>query len=237
MMRLPKNVLSNNKATIAGDYFAQANSWSTDTYTQAVVWRNWCLLIALLSLLLVIIALLVLLKLLPLKENTPFLVFVEEEKGVPVTIRPTNTGELIENESLKKYMIRKFMHARERYNPATYPADLETVSLLSSPEVVKEYQYQLSANNPLSPSQRYKNAVIDIGDMTITFLNEQRAYVSYHININQEGIYQSIPAHADIKFQFAERAIPDHATQTINPVNFEVLTYQSHHLTHSKETL
>jgi len=232
-----KTALNPKKAMDKNDYFENAQCWSADIYTHSVVWKNWCILIALFSLSLVMVALVLLLKLLPLKENTPFLVFVDQENGLPVTIKPVNTPELIENAQLKKYMIRKFIHARERFNPVTINEDLQAVTVMASPQVVKEYYYAVSSNNPLSPSNRYKNVLIDPSDISITFLNDQRAYVSFKMNINQDGIYQSIPAHADIKFQFAERYLPELEAQAINPVNFEVLTYQSHHSTTSKETL
>ncbi len=203
------------------DYYDNAHTWSANIYTHAVIWRNWSLLIALLALIIAIISLVSLLKLFPLKENTPYLIFVDNKNGEPITIRPVSSNEFIENDHLKKYMIRKFITARERYNPNTLNDDRQTVAALSSDMVYSDYRYFLTDIN--------NDSIFDVGGMNITFLNDQRAYVSFNLLVNEQGIIKQIPVSAQIKFHFAQNDLPMDAAQMINPVNFEVLSYQSHY--------
>ncbi|MGA2655802.1 MAG: VirB8/TrbF family protein [Gammaproteobacteria bacterium] len=203
-------------------YFDKANSWNIDTYSQAITWRNWSIIIALSALIIAMIAVVAVTLLLPLKENTPFLVFVDNSLGEPLTIKPIVNDELIENEQLKKYMIRKFIIARERYNPSTQTEDADSVYYLANETVYRDYQYYLSRFDA-------KASTIDVGAINISFLNAQRAYVSFNLLINEQGIMKEIPANAQIKFNFAERFLPIDEAYQINPVNFQVETYQSHY--------
>lgn len=204
-------------------YFAKAIDWHTDKYSQNITWRNWSIIIALISLLIAFISVTAILKLVPLKENTPFLVFVDQEIGEPVTIKSINSDALIENEQLKKYMIRKFIIARERYNANTLNDDANTVYHLTNETVYRDYQYYLSKFDTKSGS-------IDVSKINISFLNAQRAYVSFTLLVNEQGIINEIPATAQIKFYFVDELMPlsDEAYQ-INPVHFIVETYQSHY--------
>lgn len=210
-------------------YYEAGNNWSSDIYSQTVIWRNWALLFALLSLIITMVTIIAFAKLFPLKENTPFLVFVDSQKGEPVTIKPVASDDVIENVELKKYMIRKFIIARERYYPNTFDDDGLTVVSLANPPVYQEYRSYLSKNNPMSPVNLYQNGTLDVVNMNILFLNEQRAYVSFNLILNQDGIIKEIPMNADIKFHFTQREFTTDEAQMINPVNFEVLSYQSHY--------
>jgi type IV secretion system protein VirB8 len=210
------------------DYFNHSHSWSNDIYTNAVIWRNWSLLIAVISLMITLGAVLVLFFLLPLKENTPFLVFVDNERGEPVTIRPVTSSDLIENSHLKKYMIRKFVIARERYNPSTLTEDAQVVNFMSDIAVASSYRQHLLLHN-------YQDVIVDVKNINIMFLNDNRAYVSFTLTLSNATKTTEIPVNADIKFHFTDKEMPAHEAQVVNPVNFEVLSYQSHHQVNSSE--
>ncbi len=210
-------------------YYSRSHDWSEDIYSHAIIWRNWALLFVLLSLSIAIISLIILFKIFPLKENTPFLVFIDGQKGEPLMIKPVASQDLINNEYLKRYMIRKFIIARERYNPLTLSDDEEIIIALSDELVYRDYRYYVAKNNPMSPVNVYKNSTIDVGNINISFLNEHRAYVSFILLENNEGIIKEFPASAQIKFGFSEREIHADDAYMINPVNFEVLNYQSHY--------
>lgn len=211
------------------NYYAQCHAWSDDVYSHAIVWRNWALVITIISLLIAVVSVFALYKVFPLKENIPFLVFVDNQKGQPVMIRPITSDDFIENDHLKTYMIRKFIIARERFDAHTQSEDAQIVSALAVPEVYTQYQEYVSHSNAHSLINKYKNSTIDVGEIKISFLNPQRAYVSFTLLIKQEGIIQEVNVHAQIKFQFAQQEITLEEAHVINPVNFEVLTYQSHY--------
>lgn len=203
-------------------YIDKARTWSQDIYSHAIVWRNWAVIIAIASLSIALLTLLSFIKILPLKENTPYLVFVDHENGEPVSIKPVSSYEFVENEHLKKYMIRKFIIARERYNPATLNDDAKIVSNLSSDAVYRDYHTYLSKFTA-------KNNTLDVQKINISFLNEQRAYVSFVIEANEQGVIREIPSSAQIKFVFSDKQMPIDEVYHINPVNFEVESYQSHY--------
>jgi type IV secretory pathway component VirB8 len=200
----------------------QKNNWTTDIYSHAITWRNWSICIAIISLFISAISVMSLLTVFPLKENTPFLVYIDQDKGYPVTIKPVASNELIENDDLKKYMIRKFIIARERFNPLTIDDDTNIVYTLSSENVFNDYQNHLS---------KYKDNDnnINVDSINISFLNPHRAYVSFTLLLNQHGVTREIPANAQIKFHFTDKFLPMDEAYLINPVNFEVETYQSHY--------
>jgi type IV secretion system protein VirB8 len=200
----------------------QKNNWSTDIYSQAITWRNWAIVIAIMSLIIATISVISLMTVFPLKENTPFLVYIDQDKGEPVTIQPVASNDLIENDHLKKYMIRKFLIARERYNPLTINDDSNIVYALSNDAVFHDYQYYLSKFDS-------SNNNIDVSSINISFLNPHRAYISFNLLLNEQGVTKEISANAQIKFHFTDKFLPLDEAHQINPVNFEVETYQSHY--------
>ncbi|MFA6037086.1 MAG: type IV secretion system protein [Legionellales bacterium] len=204
------------------NYFDKARTWSDDIYAQAMTWRNWSLIIAIISLTIALLAVMALINIFPLKENTPYLVFVDHKDGQPVTIKPVTADEFVESEHLKKYMIRKFVIARERYHPSTLAEDAQIVSSLSSDVVYRDYQSYLAQFDS-------KDNTLDVQKINISFLNPQRAYVSFIIQVYEQGIMREVPASAQIKFSFPDKEMPIDEIYQINPVNFEVESYQSHY--------
>ncbi len=76
---------------------------------------------------------------LPLKENTPFLIRVDNATGVTDVITALDTTNVAYDEVIDTYWLAQFVKARETYDWYTIQKDYDTVGLLASPEVGAEY--------------------------------------------------------------------------------------------------
>jgi type IV secretory pathway component VirB8 len=76
---------------------------------------------------------------LPLKENTPYLIRVDNATGIPDIITALDTTDVAFDEVMDTYWLAQFVKARETYDWYTIQKDYDTVGLLASPGVGAEY--------------------------------------------------------------------------------------------------
>jgi type IV secretory pathway component VirB8 len=76
---------------------------------------------------------------LPLKENTPYVIRVDNTTGVPDIVTAMDTKGVSFDEVMDKYWLAQYVRAHETYDWYTLQKDYDTVGLLSTARVGQEY--------------------------------------------------------------------------------------------------
>lgn len=93
----------------------------------------------------------------PLKENTPYVVRVDNATGVPDIITSMDSKGVKFDEVMDKYWLAQYVRAHETYDWFTLQKDYDTVGLLSSPVVGAEYAQLFEGKDALD--KKYSNGV------------------------------------------------------------------------------
>ena len=93
----------------------------------------------------------------PLKENTPYVVRVDNTTGIPDIITSLDSKGVSVDEVMDKYWLAQYVRAHETYDWFTLQKDYDTVGLLSSPVVGAEYAQLFEGKDALD--KKYSNGV------------------------------------------------------------------------------
>ena len=88
------------------------------------------------------------------KKFTPFIIAVEENTGRTKVLKELNKQSIGSNEALAKYFIKKYVVARETYNPADNDYNARLIRLFSSKNVLINYLGYIKNNNL---TERYRD--------------------------------------------------------------------------------
>ncbi len=198
--------------------------WYSDRYETVVTQRNILVFISLISFVAVMIAIFVVGQISTSKTFSPFVIQIEEKTGYAKVVNPINSSILSGNESLSRYFIKKYLEARETYNPVDYESNLKkNVRLFSTPNVYRDYigYIKTPTNDP----------TLIYGDKNTTFMKVK----SFSRLDNQYFIRFSVIETSGAKAQKDKIAtitidyIPMELTESerdINPVGFQVTGYR-----------
>lgn len=198
--------------------------WYSDRYETVVTQRNVLVFISLISFVAVMISIFVVGQISTSKTFSLFVIQIEEKTGYAKVVNPINSSILSGNESLSRYFIKKYLEARETYNPVDYESNLKkNVRLFSTPNVYRDYigYIKTPTNDP----------TLIYGDKNTTFMKVK----SFSRLDNQYFIRFSVIETSGAKMQKDKIAtitidyIPMELTESerdINPVGFQVTGYR-----------
>lgn len=92
---------------------------------------------------------------LPLKENTPYVIRVDNTTGVPDIVTALDSTDVTFDEVMDTYWLAQFVRAHETYDWYTIQKDYDTVGLLASPRVGADYAAMFEGRDSLE--RRYGN--------------------------------------------------------------------------------
>jgi type IV secretion system protein VirB8 len=130
---------------------AQENSWYKDRYESVLTQRNILVVLLMLSFFAVVGSVFVVGKISTSKSFSPFVIQIEERTGAAKVVNPANSNLLSGNESMSRYFIKKYISARESYNPVDFDFNMrKVVRLFSDQEVYRQYigYIRNQANDP-----------------------------------------------------------------------------------------
>ena len=93
----------------------------------------------------------------PLKENTPYVVRVDNATGIPDIITSLDSKGVSVDEVMDKYWLAQYVRAHETYDWFTLQKDYDAVGLLSSPVIGAEYSQLFEGKDALD--KKYSNGV------------------------------------------------------------------------------
>lgn len=138
-------------AVRSGRYFEDARAWFKTVYIGPVSERTFFLLIAALAMVVFFIAMSALIKFMPLTERPPAFIKAPDpiEERIPRLVKIKEGREDI-NEALQRFLIERYVVARESYSVADFDKNVLFVYGNSSGDVYEAYKGQVDPKNEQS---------------------------------------------------------------------------------------
>lgn len=218
-MQNPSKEGDNSSVNIA------AKSWYEERYELALMQRNWAFFLAILCIIGIAVAAFAVTKISLSKEFDPFVIQIEKNTGVAKVVNPIGSEALSGDDSLARYFIKKYVIARETYNPVDFETRArKIVRLLSSGQIYSFFRGYIS-NKDNDPTIRYaqKNTTY-IKVKSWSKLDTQRYVLRFAIIETAEGrnVYNKI---AIVDYRYTPISL-NPGDEDINPVGFQVTGYR-----------
>lgn len=200
-------------------------NWYEERYETIVIQRNLLGIFLATCIVAVIASVISVTKIATSKVFDPFVIQVEENTGAAKIVTPASTDILSMDESLTKYFIKRYLIARETYNPVDFGKQATTiVRLMSSSGIFWNYRGFISDKDN-DPSILY-------GQNNTTYLTikswsriEDKKYIirfAVHESAGANRTYHKI---AIIEYNYVAMELKDEE-RDINPVGFQVIGYK-----------
>jgi len=202
-----------------------AKTWFEERYEMALTQRNWMVFITALCLAAVSIAIIAVTKISLSREFDPFVIQIEDTTGVAKVVNPISSEILSGNEALAKYFIKKYVIARETYNPVDFETRArQVVRLLSAGQIYNYYiGYIKSKNNDPTILYGQKNTTY-LTVKSWSSLDAKRYVLRFSVNetVGDKRVLNKI---AIVDFDYVAMSLNEEE-RDINPVGFQVTGYR-----------
>jgi type IV secretion system protein VirB8 len=203
----------------------KVRNWYEERYDNITVQRNLLFVLLLILLCLSIISIIVVAYVVNTKRFDPFVIQIDDTTGMAKIVNPISSSVLSGNEALAQYFIKKYVVARETYNPVDFDTQANTtVRLLSSNSIYWDYRGYLK-NEDVNPSIKY-------GQKNTTFLlvkswsnlSENKYILRFSINetAGSRSVFNKI---AVVEFKYVPMELTD-KDKDINPIGFQITGYR-----------
>jgi len=222
----------------SGEYFRDARAMYDIDVHSPMSDRYWYLFITLVSLIITVVAIVAWLGFFPLNNRVPFIFATNNIlDDYPRVKSLLNYRGENPNTALQRYLAQNYVRLREEYDASLFDRSHNAVLSLSTKEVAKEYERDISPLNPESPITLYQRHTIrainiigsqPIEDETkkkVNGVKEYRMLVTFEDSLvsgeqeNPHGRYQ-----VDIAFMYKDIKL-DTITNKIEPYGFIVTSY------------
>lgn len=203
----------------------EIRNWYEERFDNITVQRNLLFILLLILLCLSIVSIGVVAYVINTKRFDPFVIQIDDTTGMAKIVNPINSEILNGNEALAQYFIKKYVVARETYNPVDFTTlAKKTVRLLSANSIYWEYRGYLR-NEEVNPAIKY-------GQKNTTFLvvkswsklTDNKYILRFSINETAQArrIYNKI---AVVEFKYIPMELTEQ-DKDINPLGFQVTGYR-----------
>ncbi len=203
----------------------KVRNWYEERCDKLIVQRNLLFVLLLAILALAVISTIVVAIVIKAKKIDPFVIQIDKNTGVAKVINPISAEVLDGNESLARYFIKKYVIARETYNPVDFDTEArKIVRLLSSSSIFWNYLGYIK-NKEIDPTITYgqKNTTFLLVK-SWTKLEPKKYMLRFSINetAGNKKVFNKI---AVIDFGYVPMELTE-AERDINPVGFQVNGYR-----------
>lgn len=225
-----KNSDSENKPSVTTESIQtkstkEIRNWYEERFDNITVQRNLLFILLIVLLCLSIVSIGVIAYVINTKRFDPFVIQIDDTTGMAKVVNPINSQVLNGNEALAQYFIKKYVVARETYNPVDFTTLAnKTVRLLSANSIYWDYRGYLR-NDELNPSIKY-------GQKNTTFLivkswsklSDNKYILRFSINETAQArrVFNKI---AVVEFQYIPMELTEE-DRDINPLGFQVTGYR-----------
>ena len=203
----------------------QIRNWYEERFENITVQRNILLVLLLVLLLLSIVSVGAVAYVVNTKRFDPFVIQIDDTTGMAKVVNPINSSMLSANDALSQYFIKKYVIARETYNPVDFETEaMNTVRLLSASSIYWSYRGYLR-NNEVNPVVKY-------GQKNTTFfilkswskLGEKKFILRFSINetAGERKVFNKI---AVVEFDYLPMELTDR-DRDVNPIGFQITGYR-----------
>lgn len=207
------------------DGINSSKTWFEERYEIALIQRNVMVMVAIFCLLAVSISVIGITKISLSKEFDPFVIQIDDNTGAARVVNPISLDVLSGKEELSKYFMKKYLIARETYNPVDFDTYAKKIlRLLSTPQIYGIYLNYIR-NKDNDPTILYGNKnTTSIMVKSWSKLDEGRYIVRFSITESSGSmkVYNKISV---IEFQYAAMNLTDEE-RDVNPVGFQVTAYR-----------
>jgi len=200
-------------------------NWYEERYDNITVQRNLLFVLLLILLCLSIVSIGVVAYVVNTKRFDPFVIQIDDTTGMAKIVNPISSSVLNGNEALAQYFIKKYVVARETYNPVDFDTEAKkTVRLLSSNSIYWDYRGYLK-NEAVNPSIKY-------GQKNTTFLvvkswsslSKNKYILRFSIN-ETAGARRTFNKITVVEFKYIPMELTE-KDKDINPIGFQVTGYR-----------
>lgn len=203
----------------------KVRNWYEERYETITVQRNLLFVILLILLCLSVVSIGVVAYVINTKRFDPFVIQIDDTTGIAKIVNPLTSNVLSGNEALAKYFIKKYIVARESYNPVDFETlARKNVRLLSTGAVYWGYRGYLR-NEEVNPAIRYgqKNTTyLQVKSWSRLADNKYIMRFSVHETAQKKKTFNKI---AVVEFEYVPMELTEQE-RDINPVGFQVTGYR-----------
>ncbi|MEY3197221.1 MAG: type secretion system protein VirB8 [Pseudomonadota bacterium] len=220
-----KKSTNSDVASGASSQIDAARSWFEERYETTLIQRNILALIAACCIGAIAIAVVAVTKISLSREFDPFVIQIEDTTGIARVVNPVSLDVLVGKDELSKYFLKKYVTARETYNPVDFDTFAKkTIRLMSTSQIYRTYINFIKdkANDP----------TISYGQKNTTYLNvrswsklSDKQYMLRFSLTETAGERKTFNKIAVIEFGYIPMELTDEE-RDINPVGFQVLGYR-----------
>lgn len=200
-------------------------NWYNEKYDQLIVQRNILFILLTLFLILSVVSVIAVTIIISNKEFDPFVIQIDENTGVAKVVNPVMAKELDANESLARYFIKRYIIARETYNPVDFDTEARKIIRLFSASSVYWNYLGYIKNKDTDPTIVYaqKNTTFLIVK-SWSKLADKKYMVRFSVNETggQKLTFSKISV---VDFDYVPLELTDEE-RDINPVGFQVKGYR-----------
>ena len=227
--KLKKNELNTITVPIYGEAgsqeIKQLKNWYEERHDNITVQRNLLFLLLLVLLCLSIVSIGVVAYVINTKRFDPFVIQIDDTTGIAKVVNPLTSTVLSGNEALAQYFIKKYIIARETYNPVDFSTEAKrVVRLLSANSIYWDYRGYLK-NEAVDPTIKYgqKNTTYLVVK-SWSKLADKKYIMRFSIN-ETAGAMKVFNKIAVVEFQYLPMELTEN-DKDVNPVGFQVTGYR-----------
>ncbi len=207
------------------DEAKQLRNWYEERYENITVQRNLLFVLLLILLVLSIVSVGVIAYVINTKKFDPFVIQIDDMTGIAKIVNPISSTVLSGNEALAQYFIKKYIIARETYNPVDFTTEArKVVRLLSSNSIYWDYRGYIK-NEAVDPSVKYgqKNTTYLVVK-SWSKLSDNKYIMRFSIN-ETAGAMKVFNKIAVVEFKYLPMELTE-SDKDVNPVGFQVTGYR-----------
>ncbi|MDR0576121.1 MAG: virB8 family protein [Candidatus Accumulibacter sp.] len=164
----------------------------------------------------------------PLKEAIPYVVRVDNATGVPDIVTTMQDKRIGYDDVMDKYWVATFVRARETYDWYTLQKDYDTVGLLASPAVGRDYASLFTGPDALDKKwgRNYRSTV-----EVVSVVPDGRGIATARIiktasRVDDTNSKQTSRWIATVGYEYRNPSKMKESVRLVNPFGFQVLTYR-----------
>jgi len=203
-------------------------SWYADRYQTVLVHRNLFIWLTIISFLGITVSVLAVIQVTSSKSIKPYIVEIGDNTGITSVADPVvSVEQFTYQEALRHYFIKKYIKARETYDPATYNYNYNTVVReLSADGVYSEFTRSVRQATPLGSGN---DGLINIKIKSVKEITPSPDYKGYAVIVRflqtktVGGVPNTEHLAATINYQYS---IEGNEDKSVNPMGFQVTSYR-----------
>jgi type IV secretion system protein VirB8 len=202
-----------------------SKTWFEERYEIALIQRNVMVMVAIFCLIAVSIAVVGITKISLSKEFDPFVIQIDDNTGAARVVNPISLDVLGGKEELSKYFMKRYLIARETYNPVDFDNYAKKVlRLLSTPQIYGVYLGYIRDKDH-DPTILYgqKNTT-SLVVKSWSKLDDARYIVRFSLT-ESSGSMRVFNKISVIEYQYTAMTLTDD-DRDVNPVGFQVTAYR-----------